>query len=335
MPEPTDSPRGALPEPPPVPLSQPVPNAEFKAILLLLLLALLVFGSVIYLMYARGAFESTQELVLQADDAEGVTVGMDLTFAGFPVGRVNRIELSADGKARMIVQVPRKDAHWLRSSSVFTLERALVGATRLRAYSGILSDPPLPDGALRTLLVGDTSAEIPRVLAAAKELVQNLVRLSAADSPLDATLHSIQAASGKLNGPHGAMGMLLGDDKNARLLVGRTTALLATMDKVAIQADALIGNADRRVFGQGGAMTDAQAAIVQLNALLRDARASVKKMDAVLVEAQAVGANARIATADLGALRGEVDSNLRRIEQLVNDINRKWPFARDTEIKLP
>ena len=332
MPEPTDSPRGALPEPPPVPLSQPVPNAEFKAILLLLLLALLVFGSVIYLMYARGAFESTQELVLQADDAEGVTVGMDLTFAGFPVGRVNRIELSADGKARMIVQVPRKDAHWLRSSSVFTLERALVGATRLRAYSGILSDPPLPDGALRTLLVGDTSAEIPRVLAAAKELVQNLVRLSAADSPLDATLHNIQGASGKLNGPHGAIGMLLGDDAR---LVERTTALLATMDKLAIKADSLIGNADQRVFGQGGAMTDAQAAIVQLNALLQDARASVKKMDAVLVEAQAVGANARIATADLGALRGEVDSNLRRIEQLVNDINRKWPFARDTEIKLP
>jgi phospholipid/cholesterol/gamma-HCH transport system substrate-binding protein len=58
-------------------------------------------------------------------------------------------------------------------------------------------------------------------------------------------------------------------------------------------------------------------------------------MDAVLVEAQAVGANARIATTDLGALRADVDINLRRIEQLVNDINRKWPFARDTEIKLP
>ena len=333
MPEPTDSPQGALPEPPPVPLAQPVPNAEFKAVLLLLLLALLVFGSAIYLMYARGAFESTQKLVLQADDAEGVAVGMDLTFAGFPVGRVNRIELSADGKARMIIQVPRKDAHWLRSSSVFTLERALVGATRLRAFSGILTDPPLQDGALRTLLVGDTNAEIPRVLAAAKELLQNLVRLSAADSPLDATLHHIQGASGKLNGPNGAVGMLLGDD--ARLLVERTTALLATMDQMAGKADSLIGNADRRVFGQGGAMTDAQAALVQLNALLQDARASVKKMDAVLAEAQAVGANARIATADLGTLRGEVDSNLRRIEQLVNEINRKWPFARDTEIRLP
>jgi len=30
-----------------------------------------------------------------------------------------------------------------------------------------------------------------------------------------------------------------------------------------------------------------------------------------------------------------VESNLRKIEGLVNDINRKWPFARDTELKLP
>jgi phospholipid/cholesterol/gamma-HCH transport system substrate-binding protein len=55
----------------------------------------------------------------------------------------------------------------------------------------------------------------------------------------------------------------------------------------------------------------------------------------VLVEAQAVGANARVATDDLGALRAEVESSLRKVDGLVNEINRKWPFARNTEIKLP
>ena len=50
---------------------------------------------------------------------------------------------------------------------------------------------------------------------------------------------------------------------------------------------------------------------------------------------QAVSANAKDASADLGALRADVDANLRKIEGLVNDINRKWPFARDAEMKLP
>ena len=30
-----------------------------------------------------------------------------------------------------------------------------------------------------------------------------------------------------------------------------------------------------------------------------------------------------------------VETSLRNIDQLINEVNRKWPFARDTELKLP
>ncbi len=313
----------------------PVRNAEFKAAMLLVMLVALVLGSALFLLYARGVFESTQTLILQADDSEGVLVGMDVTFAGFPIGRVRRIELSKEGKARVVVDVPRSDAHWLRSSSIFTLERAIVGGAKLRAFTGIPTDPPLEDGATRTLLVGDAVAEIPRLLSAARELLQNLNDLTAENSALATTLASVAGVTGKLNGPHGALGLIAGDDKNAAQLAERANKLLVTVDALAVKADSLIGHADQRVFGQQGVMTDAQATIVQLNGLLADARNSLKKMDAVLVEAQAVASNTKEATADLGVLRGEVESSLRRVEQLVNEINRKWPFKRDTEIKLP
>ncbi|AKU20324.1 MlaD family protein [Massilia sp. MB5] len=323
MNEPTPSPAAPAPE------AAPVRHAEFKAALLLLLMVALVASAVLYLMYARGAFEPTQRLVLTTDDSEGVAVGMDMTFAGFPVGRVLRIELGADGKARVLVDVPEKDAHWLRSTSIFTLERGLVGGARLRAFSGIPTDPPLKDGAERELLVGDAAAEIPRLLSAAKDLLNNVAALTAADSSLGNSLRNVEGVTQKLNGPGGAMGLIAGEDRKAQELLRNANSLI-------VKADKLVGNADNRVFGKNGVANDAQAAVVQLNGLLSDARASLKKMDAVLVEAQAVGANARVATEDLGALRADVDSNLRRIEQLVNEINRKWPFKRnDTEIKLP
>ena len=82
-------------------------------------------------------------------------------------------------------------------------------------------------------------------------------------------------------------------------------------------------------------MDGTQAAVAQLTAVLTDVRASLQKVDAVLVEAQAVGANARVASTDLGALRAEVEISLRKVSQLVDEVNRKWPFARDTEIRLP
>lgn len=304
---------------------------QFKAALLLLLMILLVGGSIVYLMYARGVFEATQKLVLVADDSEGVVVGMDLTFSGFPVGRVSQIELSPEGNARMIMEIPRRDAHWLRTSSIFTLERGLVGSTRLRAYSGILTDPPLEDGAMRTLLVGDASAEIPKLVASAKELIQNLKALTAADSSLDVSLGNVKTLTDKLNGKGGALGAILGDEKHTEKLLtalDRANALLAKVDSLAAKADT-------QVFGPGGVMKDAQATVVQLNALLIDARASLKKVDAVLIEAQAVGANAKAATTDLGVLRVDVETSLRKVDHLINEINRKWPFKRDAELKLP
>jgi phospholipid/cholesterol/gamma-HCH transport system substrate-binding protein len=305
-------------------------NLEFKAALLLALFVLLIGGTTLYLMYARGAFEATQRLVLVADDSEGVRVGMDLTFSGFPIGRVRRIELAPDGNARILVDVPRKDAHWLRQSSVFTLVRSLVGGASLHAYSGVLTDPPLPDGAERKVLVGDAGAELPRLVASARELIQNLTQLSAADSALAGSLSNLQSVTERLKGPRGAAGVLLGSDAEAQklsLALDRVNTLLARLDGMAAKADT-------QVLGPNGVVHESRATVMQLNALLTDARGTLKKVDGVLAEAQAVAANTRSATNDLGALRGEVDATVRKVEQLVDEVNRKWPFARDTELKL-
>ncbi len=321
---------------PPAEVLRPVANLELKAAALLMFSLLLIVGSGLYLLYARGAFEPTQTLILTADDSEGVVVGMDMTFSGFPIGRVRRIELADEGNARIIVDVPRKDAHWLRQSSVFTLVRGIVGGTNIRAYTGMLTDTPLEDGAVRPVLRGDATAEIPQLMASARELLTNLNALTAQDAALGGSLANVQALTERLNGPGGVLGVLLGNEVDARKMVAtleRTNALLARLDGMAAKAD-------RQVFGGEAGSKDAlvpevRATVAQLNGLLADTRTSLQKVDAVLVEAQAIGANAREATTDLGALRAEVESNLRKVESLVNEINRKWPFARDTELKLP
>ncbi|WP_180684003.1 MlaD family protein [Tepidicella baoligensis] len=315
-----------------------VSNVEFKAALLLILMIVLIVGSAAYLLYARGVFEPTQELVLIADDSEGVVVGMDMTFSGFPIGRVRRIELGEDGNARIIVDVSRKDAHWLRETSVFTMERSLVGATRIRAFTGVFEAPPLADGAERQVLKGDAMAEIPRLVSSVRDLLDNLNRITAEQSPLSVSLRHVQTATETLNSPRGALGLLMGNDADrARLLqvLDETNALLARLEAVAGRTETLIGNADQRVFGDAGLMTDMQTAVQTVESLLSDARQSLQKVDAVLVEVQGIAVNTRTATVDLDVLRAEVEASLRKVESLVNDINRRWPFARDTELKLP
>lgn len=327
----------ATPPPPDTPMlnsepaGRPVRNLEFKATVLLIFTALLVAGSVFYLLLARGVFEPTQSLVLLADDAEGVVVGMDMTFSGFPIGRVRRVELAPTGEVRILIDVPQKDAHWLRTTSVFTLVRGLVGGTAIRAFSGIMTDPPLPDGAQRPVLRGDATAELPRVLSTAREVLENLNAMTGQDAALRGSLANLQEITEKLKGPQGAMGVLFGNEADAKKLL----AALDRANAVLARIDGLAAKADTQVFGPDGVMKETRATVTELNRLLAEARTSLSRVDAVLVEAQGIGANVRGATVDLGALRADVEANLRKIEGMINELNRKWPFARETEVKLP
>lgn len=317
-------------------LLPPIRHLRLKAAALLLLTLALVLGAVSYLLYARGVFEPTQPLVLLAEDSEGVSVGMDVTFSGFPIGRVRRTELAQDGNVRILVDVAERDAHWLRESSVFTLVRGLVGGTAIKAYSGVLDDPPLPAGAVRPVLSGDTAAEIPQLMASARELLDNLQKMTATDAPVNQTLARVQQLGERINGPQGALGVLMGNDADAR----KVLVLLERSEALVQRLDTLVQRADRQVLGgsngDAGLVAALRAAVLQSQALLTDARASLQWVDAVLAEAQAVGSNVRGATTDLDALRAEVEASLLKVDAMVSELQRKWPFARgDAELKLP
>ena len=96
----------------------PIPrNLQFRVGLLIGATLLLGAAMLIYVLYARGVFEPTQRVILVADNVEGVSIGMDLSFSGFPIGRVHRISLADDGRARIEIVVPTRDARWLRAPS--------------------------------------------------------------------------------------------------------------------------------------------------------------------------------------------------------------------------
>jgi phospholipid/cholesterol/gamma-HCH transport system substrate-binding protein len=316
----------------------PVRNLEIKATMLLAFTVALIVASALFLIRARGYFEPKQQLYLVADNAEGVAAGMDLTFSGFAIGTVKKVSLSEKGQVRIEVDVISKDAKWLRTSSVFTLVKNIFGPAQLRAYSGVLTDPPLPDGAERPVLRGDFNEEVGRVIGAAKDVLDNLNQITSENSELNRSMANLQAFTQKLQGKQGALHAIFGNEQDARKLVQaveRANAAMAEIQRLAQRGESFVSHADTRVFGTNGLATDAQATVRQLQGLLTDARGSLQRVDAVLKEAQGVAGNVREATADLGTLRGEVEGNLRKIEDMINDLQRKWPFNKERKIELP
>ena len=140
----------------------------------------------------------------------------------------------------------------------------------------------------------------------------------------------------------GLLGAVTGNEADARRvaeLLDHTNQLVKNLDSVARSVDTLVKKADRQVLGQNGKdglVPEAQAAVQQLNALLQDARQTIAKVDTVLKDVQGVTSNAREATENLGDLRADVESSLLKIDALITELNRKWPFApKQKEVKLP
>lgn len=317
----------------------PIPrNLQFRVGLLIGATLLLGAAMLIYVLYARGVFEPTQRVILVADNVEGVSIGMDLSFSGFPIGRVHRISLADDGRARIEIVVPTRDARWLRASSIFTLERGIVGPARIRAYTGNLQDPPLPDGAERPVLRGDTSEEIPRMVAMLRGVLENVEQMTSAEGSLQVSLENLRVMTERLAGPGGVLsGVLGGDDqaKKVRMAIDRANALFESMSGVTRKLEGVIDRTDRRLYGENGIADGTQRAVAQINAILEELQANLKRVDGILRDAQEVSGNAKSASADLRALRAEVDASLRKVSAVLDEINRKWPFKRDTEIRLP
>jgi phospholipid/cholesterol/gamma-HCH transport system substrate-binding protein len=236
------------------------------------------------------------------------------------------------------MSIPVKDAKWLRNSSVFTLEKSLVGSAKIRAITTNLKDTILADNAERPLYTGDAAQEIPELIIKVRDVVTNLQNLTDKQSSLNQSMANLQTVTGRMAGQYGVMGGILGAEENSRKVVDaidRANTLLASLNGVSLKVDSVLTKTDQRLYGQGGVMDETQKAVVQINAILTDARESLKKADAILKNTQGITSDIKGATTDLGTLRAQVDDSLTRVNGMINELNRKWPFSHDAEVKLP
>ena len=328
------------------PVQQPrVKHLGIKVGVILTLIPVIAVGLLLYSLYARGVFERTQALTLVAADAEGVVIGMPIMFSGFPIGQVSGMALDELGHVRIEVRIREKDARWLRTTSVFSLEKQILGGAKIRVVSPKMQDPELVAGSERPLTAKDAAQDIPQVIARANNILQNIDEIIRPDSSFNQTLTNLKAVTERMAGEYGVLGGMTGSPDQAKKVldtVDSVNALLASLKGVTTRADGVLAKTDDRMFGQGGVMDEAKKSMAQLNTILTEARDSLKKADEVLATAQAgtteiknAATNVKDATTDLGALRTEVDGSIRKVNGLIDEINRKWPFARKTEIKLP
>ena len=295
--------------------------------------ATLLLGAlfVAYMLYARGFFEDTYRLQLAASTADGVAPGVPLVFSGIEIGRVATLGLNDNGGIVIRAELLARNAKWLKENSTFTLDKPLVGGAKIRIDSPDLKAPALPENSTMLLLTSDVSKEIPVLVERVKAILANVEHLTRKDGEVNDTLANLKTVTGRMTGEYGMLESVLGSPEKARALtdsLDKTRALITKLDGMAAKAD-------KWLFATDGVAGQTHEALAQVKLMLADAQSSLKKADALMTNAVAISADVKEGTQDIAALRAEIDDAVRKANALVNEINKKWPFARDPEVKLP
>ncbi len=302
--------------------------------------ATLLLGAlfVLYILHARGFFEDTYRLQLAASTADGVAPGVPLVFSGIEIGRVSTLGLNDNGGIVIHAELLARNAKWLKENSTFTLDKPIVGGAKIRIDSPNLDAPALPENSTMLLLTSDVTKEIPILVERVKAILANVEHLTRKDGEVNGTLANLNTLTGRMTGEYGMLEAILGSPDKARGVtdsLDKTRALITKLDGLALKMDGMATKADKWLFATDGVAVQTREAMAQVKLMLVDAQSSLKKADALMTNAVAISADVKEGTQDIAKLRAEIDDAVRKANALVNEINKKWPFARDPEVKLP
>lgn len=314
-------------------------HLHFKVGLFVIAVLALALGFLFYVLHARGFFEQQQHLNLAAGSAEGITPGVPITFSGMPIGQVTGVTLNDDGGIVIQAEISADGAKWLRTDSGFTLDKPIVGGAKIKVSSANLDSPQLPDNSTALLLTTDPGQEIPVLIEKVKTILANVEHVTRKDGELASTLANTQTITKRMTGKYGVLEGVLGSEENARPVANslkNLESLTSRLNQVSTKVDAMLVKTDRWLFAADGVSEQTRQSLEKVHAMLAEAQGSLKRVDALLKNAVDISANVKDGTQDLGKLRAEVDESVSKANDLLNDINRMWPFGSgDKQIKLP
>lgn len=280
-------------------------SIPFRVGLFIIVTSVMIVASIGYVAYKKGVFAKEHTYTLSSKSGENLTVGMPVVFSGFKIGRVDSLELNQAGLVVIKIKVPDQHIRWIRSDSVFILEKPLIGAARIYVATANLDAPALPEGAVPNILEAN---DINDAVKSIKPILEKIGGIT----------HHVEALAASLADPDGDLTRILSNTRKAT----------KQADGILRKVDALAAKTDEQIYGS-------QGVLVQTRAILGDLTDKLRKLDPALENIHKISTDTADATSDLRLLRRDIDRAVHDINSLLNDIDRLIPLKKETQLKLP
>ena len=298
---------------------------EYKVGLFVIVTSVLIFASILYLAYSKGFFTREFIYTLSSKSGEDLTEGMPVLLSGYKIGRVESLELNDQGILLIKIRIPEQHAKWIRTNSIFSLYKPLIGSARLIITTENLNSPPLEHKSIpEIVMVNDINETIKKVqptLAKIDKVVTHVERITANLADPKGNVNKILSNTENITGNLAKKATLI------EMAVGTPDSAKSVDESLKKIRDILV-KTDDQLYGNDGALP-------LVRNILKDIIAKLGKINTALDNVVKISADASDSTKDLKVLRAEIDSAVISIDKLVNDIDKLLPSKKEPEIKLP
>ena len=298
---------------------------EYKVGLFVIVTSVLVIASILYLAYSKGFFTREYVYTLSSKSGEDLTEGMPVLLSGYKIGRVESLKLNDQGILLVRIRIPEQHAKWLRSNSIFSLYKPLIGSSRLIITTENLNSPPLSQKTVpEIVMVNDINETIKKVQPTLEKI--------------DKAVKHVERITANLADPQGNVNKILSNAENITSNLAKKATLIemavGTPDSAKSVDDSLkkirdiLVKTEEQMYGNDGALP-------LIRKILNDVIVKLGKINTALDNVVRISADASDSTKDLKVLRTEIDATVISIGNLVKDIDKLLPSKKEPEIKLP
>lgn len=280
-------------------------SREFKVGLFIVLTAIVILLSLLYLAYEKGFFEKVFTFTLSSKSGDGFTEGMPVVFSGFNIGKVHALELNDKGIVLIRIKIPERHVKWVKKDSTFILYRPLIGASRIIVITNNLYSPQLPEDKIPEVeIVNDINDVITKV----PPLIEKITLIA----------DNLETLSKNLANPKGDFNRILNS----------VTKVTDNLDNILKKVDKIADKTDTQLFGKDGTLP-------QINNILKDIIGKLKKLNTTVDNINKISQDASEGMKDFRTLRSDIDDTVNAIDVVVNKLDDLISSKKDPEFKAP
>lgn len=239
-----------------------------------------------YVISQKGIFEKKFYYNLVAKSGADLIEGMSVLYSGFEIGSVTKLKLTDEGKVEVVIEIPKHEQRWIRRSSLFYLNKPLIGSAAIVVESPMLEDVALEENDERMLLtvdgINELIAKVQPVLDDLQGIVNNVNHLTSKKSDLVKILKNVEVITHKVSKSNAVTNLDAAlkelEDGIADIraeLVDQKEGILPHVDEILKDVTAKLKKLDTTVDA-------VNASSSEMHGLTQDIKFSIKKTDEIL-----------------------------------------------------